>query len=187
MNSMNQAMGLIRIAVTGGPGAGKTSLLEGLNERGYTVAPEVARAIIADRLKRGLSPRPPQIEFAENIFRRDVEQYVSINTGKGFVFFDRSLVDSLGMVNELGLLAETDKHRVLTQYPFYPTAFILPPWREIYHTDSERDQSYDEAVRVYNALRTWYTECGYDVVEVPRMSIDDRCDFVLQYLAWQGI
>lgn len=179
---MNHKTGPNRIAVTGGPGAGKTTLLVGLKKRGYTIVPEVAREIIADRLKRGLSPRPPAIEFAKSILSRDVEQYEATHNGEGFIFFDRSLVDSLGMLDELAHLAEADKHRFLAQYPYYATSFILPPWREIYHTDSERDQSYEEAVRVHRALHEWYIKCGYNVVEVPKLAIDDRCAFVLEFL-----
>jgi predicted ATPase len=91
----------IRVAVTGGPGAGKTSLLEGLELRGYAVVPEVARKIIADRKTRRLSPRPSPIEFANAIVQRDVEQYEATRTGAKLIFFDRSLLDSpQGTVDE---------------------------------------------------------------------------------------
>ena len=36
-----------RILITGGPGAGKTTMLEELERRGYFVAPEVARTFFA--------------------------------------------------------------------------------------------------------------------------------------------
>lgn len=61
----------------------------------------------------------------------------------------------------------------------HPTAFILPPWREIYRTDDERDQTFDEAVMVYRALRDWYIRCGYNLVEVPTGTVANRRDFVL--------
>ena len=179
---MNHKTGPIRVAVTGGPGAGKTSLLEGLKLRGYAVVPEVARGIIADRKTGGLSPRPPLIEFAKAIVERDVDQYESTRTGEGIIFFDRSLLDSLGMLAHLDQLADADKQRFLEQYPYHSTAFILPPWREIYRTDSERDQSYEEAVRVYQSLREWYVQCGYNLIDVPKGTIDERCEFVLQSL-----
>jgi predicted ATPase len=86
----------IRVAVTGGPGAGKTSLLEGLRIRGYPIVPEVAREIIAQRKSKGLSPRPPPVEFAQMIMERDIEQYDSTSPEVDVVFFDRSLLDSLG-------------------------------------------------------------------------------------------
>lgn len=179
---MSHKAGPIRVAVTGGPGAGKTSLLEALKRRGYAVVSEVARAIIADRKANGLSARAAPIEFARAIVERDIDQYTSIRSGHVLVFFDRSLLDSLGMLAALGQLSDADRRRYLEQYPYHATAFILPPWREIYRTDLERDQTYEEAVRVYQSLRAWYIRCGYNVIDVPKRSIDERCQFVLESL-----
>lgn len=176
---MGEKIGPIRVAVTGGPGAGKTSLLRGLKQRGYAVIPEVAREIIAERNSEGLSPRPSPIEFAKAIMDRDIAQYESTRSFNGIIFFDRSLLDSLGMLAELGQLSDIERRRLLEQYPYHSTAFILPPWREIYRTDSERDQSFEDAERVYLALRDWYTRCHFNVIDVPTGTIDERCDFVV--------
>lgn len=171
----------VRIAITGGPGAGKTELLKALRDRGYSVVPEVAREIIADRKAKGLSARPPPAEFARMILDRDIFQYKQALPGTP-AFFDRSLLDSMSMLFELGCLPMEDKRQLLARYPYYPTAFILPPWREIYCTDSERDQTFDEAIAVYEALRDWYIGCGYCLVEVPKGTIDERCEVVLKAL-----
>jgi len=179
---MGEKIGPIRVAVTGGPGAGKTSLLQGLKQRGYAVIPEVAREIIAERNSEGLSPRPSPIEFAKAIMDRDIAQYESTRSSNGIIFFDRSLLDSLGMLAELGQLSDIERRRLLEQYPYYSTAFILPPWHEIYRTDSERDQSFEDAERVYLALRDWYTRCHFNVIDVPTGTIDERCDFVVREL-----
>jgi len=174
----------IRIAVTGGPGAGKTSMLEGLRQRGCTIVPEVAREIIGERKALGLSPRPSPIEFATAIFNRDIERYESAGTLQGMVFYDRCLLDSLGMLAELDQLTEAETRKLIEQYRYHSTAFILPPWREIYHTDSERDQTYEDAARVYEALKEWYVKCGYALIEIPTGTIEERCEFVLRKL-WE--
>jgi predicted ATPase len=179
---MSGQPGPTRVVVTGGPGAGKTSLLEGLARRGYAIIPEVARRVIADRTARGLPPRPPPIEFAKAIVERDVVQYESTRTRAGIVFFDRSLLDSLGMLAELNQVADAEVRKFLERCPYHATAFILPPWRAIYQTDSERDQSYEQAVGVYQAVRAWYLQCGYDLIDVPRGTVEERCEFVLRSL-----
>jgi predicted ATPase len=56
----------------------------------------------------------------------------------------------------------------------------MPPWEEIYTTDSERDQIYAEAVAVFESSKTWYAQGYYDVVEVPRASVDERVNFILK-------
>lgn len=53
------------IAASGGPGAGKTTTPDKLAQRGFSIVPEVARAIIAERKAQGLSPRPAPEAFAD--------------------------------------------------------------------------------------------------------------------------
>lgn len=170
----------MRIALTGGPGAGKTALVDALARRGYAVVPEVARRIIAERKARGLSPRPPPPEFARMIFEKDRAQYRAVAAVDGPVFFDRSLLDAMGMLWALGQLPDRDD--LLRRYPYHPTAFILPPWRDIYRQDTERDQTYVESVVVFQQLHRWYADCGYPPVEVPRDTVEARCDFILRNL-----
>ena len=58
----------------------------------------------------------------------------------------------------------------------------LRPWREIYTNDAERDQSFAEAERVQNRLTSWYRGCGYELIEVPRIPIQPRSEYVLRVL-----
>ncbi len=170
------------VVFSGGPGAGKTTVLAALEQRGYAVVPEVARRIIAERKAQGLSPRPSPIEFAQAILAEDAAQYAAASRKDGWVFFDRSALDALGSLFYLGELSDERKEEMLARFAYHPTVFVFPPWQEIYRTDSERDQTYDEAVRVYNSIRSWYSDCGYALVEVPPGTVDERCDFVLEAL-----
>lgn len=169
-----------RVVITGGPGAGKTTLLAELVARGCVGVPESARAVIRDRKRRDLSPRPDPPEFARAVLRLDIEQYRTTPAEHGLVFFDRGIPDALGMLHELGLLTPADSDHYLTGFPYSQTVLMLPPWEQIYTTDSERDQTYAHAVRVHASLCDWYSRCGFDLVEVPPGSVAERCDFVLR-------
>ena len=167
------------IAVSGGPGAGKTTTLDRLAERGFAVVPEVARAVIAERKAQGLSPRPSPEAFAEAILERDAAQHEAATSLSGPVFFDRSLLDSLGSLYSQGVLTPQRERTLLERYPYHHRALIFPPWEEIYCTDAERDQTYEEAVTVFHSVRRWYDRCGYELIEVPPGTVDARCDFIL--------
>ena len=173
---------LQRIVITGGPGAGKTALLNDLMARGHTVVKESARAIIQDRRCRGLDARPSPLQFAQDILQKDIEKYELTYPGARLAFFDRSIFDALGMLNEISPLSLTDLSNWIVQYPYHRTAFFLPPWREIYQNDEERDQTFAEAVDVYVFLKRWYIQCGFDIADVPALPVAERCNFVLKVI-----
>jgi predicted ATPase/putative methionine-R-sulfoxide reductase with GAF domain len=170
------------VIVTGGPGAGKTTLLAELAAMGYRTVDDSARAIIADRRARGASPRPDPRAFAEEILRQDIEKYLAQPRASGWVFFDRGLIDALGMLQELSPLPSTDLESRLASYPFHSTVFVLPPWGDIYTNDAERDQSFADAVGVHARVVRWYRSCGYVIDEVPRLPLVRRAEHVLRVL-----
>lgn len=169
------------IALTGGPGSGKTTVIAALCERGYDYVPESARAIIQERMKKGLNPRPTAREFAEQVLLRDIQQYARMAGASQLVFFDRCILDALSMFDQLGLKL-MEHQTLLAEYPYFRTAFSFPPWQEIYTTDAERDQTFADAIAVHEAVTGWYRKCGYDLIEVPRGTARDRCDFILQHV-----
>lgn len=69
------------------------------------------------------------------------------------------------------------------EVPLLLQVFVLPPWKEIYLNDAERDHTFDHAEAVHNITREWYRRCRYRLVEVPKVTVPERCTFVLQALA----
>ena len=170
------------VVLTGGPGAGKTTLLAQLAAMGFTTVEESARAIIAERLANGASRRPDPPAFAREILRRDIEKYLGQPQTAKWVFFDRGVIDALGMLQEVSALPEPELQAMLSTYLFH-TVFILPPWEAIYVNDAERDQSFAEAVNVHAKLVQWYRLCGCTLHEVPRLTVPQRAEHVLRVLA----
>jgi predicted ATPase len=172
-----------RIAITGGPGAGKTTLLLALQARGYTIVGDSARTIIQGRRRRGLSPRPEAYEFAHETLRMDIENFVRHAATPGHVFFDRSVLDALGFLDGVTPLNDGELSMWLSKYPYCSKVFVLPPWKAIYVNDAERDHTFEHAESVYRATQEWYRRCRYPLIEVPRVSVAERCAYVLQELA----
>ena len=109
----------------------------------------------------------------------DQAQYQRVRETPGPVFFDRGVVDALGMCDAAGVSNYGTFQEVLNEFPFHHTAFIFPPWKDIYTVDAERDQTFEEAVAVDDAVRRWYLRCGFRLVDVPQLDVDARCDFIL--------
>jgi predicted ATPase len=171
------------VVITGGPGAGKTTLLAALAARGYATVGESAREVIATRLALLLPPRPEPADFAREILRKDDEKYHRSLRSKGPIFYDRSAVEALAMVHEASPFSEIELKGKLSGYTFHQKVFVLPPWQDIYVTDAERDHTFTHAVTVHAQIVRWYTWCGYQINEVPRLEVGQRVSHVLQALA----
>jgi predicted ATPase len=171
-----------RVVITGGPGSGKTTLLKELDARGFATVGDSAREVIAERLARGEAPRPDLPAFARQILGRDIANYHATAPAGAWIFFDRGVPDSIAFVHEVSPLPDRELHEMLGTYKVHPTVFVLPPWQEIYCTDSERDQTFDDARRVHDRVVRWYRACGYNLDEVPREPTSQRAAHVVGVL-----
>ena len=169
--------------ITGAPGGGKTTLLLALQARGYTIVGDTARAIIQARRRRGLNPRPDPYTFAQEALRTDIENFIRHAASPGPVFFERGVLDALCGLDCITPLNESELSRWLSKYQYFPKVFVLPPWEAIYENDAERDHTFEHAESVNRIAQEWYRRCGYQVLEVPMVSVDERCSFVLRELA----
>src|SRR5882672_8774530 len=79
--------------LTGGPCAGKTTLLEELARRGFPVIPEAARMVIQDGR---LTPAADPLEFQREVLRRQLA--FERAAPSGVVFADRGVGDHFGYI-----------------------------------------------------------------------------------------
>ena len=65
---------------------------------------------------------------------------------------------------------------------YHTHVFILPPWKDIYQTDAQRKQDWNEAVFTYNKMIQTYRGYDYELVEVPKAPVGERADFILGFI-----
>lgn len=166
--------------LSGGPGGGKTSLLEYLASMGFNFIPETAREIIRERLSKGLSPRQDAATFAKEMFLKDYNNYMSNLHIQSPLFFDRSFIDSAGLLysSDIDEYNQIRNTHLINRYN--RNVFITPPWKEIYKNDAERDQTFDQAIGVYEQVCRLYRLNDYEIILLPRESIAARADFILK-------
>ena len=153
---------------------------------GYAVIEESAREIIRERRLNGQIPRPEPQEFVAELLRRDRAKYEDSALGPSPAFFDRCLIESVAMARESGVLSESEVTVMLGTAHFHGRVFILPPWKEIYTNDPERDHTFEHCERVHKGLSGWYAACGYELHEVPRATPRQRAQHVLRALSESG-
>ena len=165
--------------ITGGPGAGKTSLIEALGYRGFNVIGETGRIIIKERISRGLAPRPAQGQFGRLMFERDFQAYLENLDTMDELFFDRSFVDSAMILYKSGRLFSGTIDDIIVSHRFNKKIFMTPPWPEIYCNDDERDQSFEDATNIFENLLEWYKLKGYQPIMIPKIAVMERVNFIL--------
>jgi predicted ATPase len=67
----------------------------------------------------------------------------------------------------------------LSNYQYFPKVFVLSSWEANCENDAERGQTFDQAESFNRIALEWRRRCGYRIVEVPMVSVDERCTFVL--------
>ncbi len=167
--------------VTGGPGAGKTTLVDALARRGLPAMPEVGRAIIRQQRAIGGSALPwaDRLLFAELMLAWELRSHEEAGRHAGDVLFDRGVPDTLGYLRLSAIDPPAHVAAAAASIRYAPKVFILPFWPEIFDADTERRQSAEEARLTGNILALTYVELGYELVEVPPMPVERRADFVL--------
>lgn len=170
--------------ITGGPGSGKTTVLNELNRRGYRCVSEVARQIIQEQLNTGGTALPwaDRRLYTEAMLRRSIESFIEHTPAQGIAFADRGIPDTLCYARLIGLSGQQDIETACRDYRYGSCVFIAPPWKSIYQNDHERRQDYAEAVRTYDQMRRVYQECNYELFELPLVSPENRADFILSRL-----
>jgi Predicted ATPase len=171
------------VVISGGPGAGKTALIEELRRRGYSCSSEVAREIIQEQVRASGDALPwaERESYARQMLDRSVAAFEESSRAGSPVFFDRGIPDTLCYARLVGLSRELEHDAAVMcdRYRYWRRVFLAPPWREIYETDSERRQNFDEAVRTYSLMQETYEGCGYEVVRLPLVSVEERAAFLL--------
>lgn len=172
------------IVISGGPGSGKSTLIDALQQHGYARTVEAGRAIIQDQVAIGGTALPwdDRALFAELMLSWEMRSHRSAQDQKGPVFFDRGVPDVIGYLSLCGLPVPSHMETAAQQFRYNKTVFLAPPWPEIFGQDAERKQDFEEAVRTFTAMETTYHRFGYEIALLPKTSVEERVEFILDKL-----
>jgi predicted ATPase len=174
--------------ITGGPGSGKTTLIDALERKGFARTIEAGRGVIQDQMAIGgpaLPWRDPAA-FAELMLGWEIRSYRMAERQAGPVFFDRGVPDVVGYLRLMRLPVPAHVEKAADVFRYERRVFVAPPWREIFTQDAERRQDFAEAERTCDALTETYVRLGYEPVVVPRVPVAERMQFVIERALAEG-
>ena len=173
-----------KIVITGGPGTGKSSIINELIKREYTCFEEISRQVTLDARKDGIDQLflTKPLLFSELLLEARTKQFIdAVAIDKDLVFLDRGLPDVLAYMDYAN--SDYPKHfKDICEKHVYNKVFVLAPWQEIFVSDSERYENFDQAVEIHHALLDTYERFGYKLIDVPFDSIEKRTDFIIDDL-----
>jgi predicted ATPase len=165
--------------ITGGPGSGKTTMVNLLKERGYITTFEHARHYLdTQRLKvRTIDDvRKQQKEFQSGVLGMQIEQENQISPDV-LVFLVRAIPDALAYYRFLNL-PEDEKLTEELRTVSYKKKFILdclPLVKDYARTEEVATQK-----KIHALLINVYESLGFPVIQVPVLQPEERVDFILK-------
>jgi len=169
-----------KYVITGAPGTGKTTIINCLKKQGFSCSNEISREIIADQIESGgdVVPWKNLNAFSQRVATMRKVQYKNATENK-IHFFDRGLIDVIAYMRIDKI--DTDKNLIeaCKKTKYANSIFYTPIWEEIYINDMQRKENITRAIKIEETLLTCYKSFGYNLIEIPKIAIAERVDFVL--------
>ncbi len=168
--------------ITGAPSSGKTSVIDELAARGYPIQTEVARELIEECLRHGMTLAEIRgadyvQEMQRKILRFKLAREKALDEKK-LVFSDRGTPDSIVYFKLAGVDAKQAIEASHTYH--YRAVFMLDRLPLV--KDGVRTESDAQAEKICGQIAAAYTALGYELVAVPVLPVPQRADFILQKL-----
>ncbi len=171
----------VRAVLTGAPGAGKSTLLDAAAAAGLMTSPEVARELL--QVPGGMALRASDpLGFAEAMLEAHAHEFERHAANPEPVLFDRGFPDVVGFLDVSGLPVPKAVDDACRRMRYAGPILRAPAWRDIYRQDSERIQTWDEAVASDQAVTAAWRRYGYEPIDLPFESVSDRLRFLRKML-----
>ncbi|MEU9151942.1 AAA family ATPase [Streptomyces sp. NPDC048417] len=171
-----------RFILTGAPGAGKTSILRQLQQRGFDVVDEAATAIITREQAEGDAEPWTQAAFVEKVAVLQRQRQMQSASGDvALQIYDRSPICTHALSTYLGrpvseeLSAEID--RITRERVYEQQVFFI---RNIGYCEptAARRISFRESLAFERIHERSYRQFGYELVDVPAGAVAHRAEMI---------
>lgn len=173
-----------KIVITGGPGTGKSSIIDELKKRGHICFEEISRQVTLEARKNGVEQLflTQPLLFSQLLLEGRAKQFIEAEKHENTtVFMDRGLPDVLAYMDFFG--SEYPENFISAcQNNTYDIVFILSPWQEIFKRDSVRYETFEQSKIIHEHLLDIYKKFNYHLIDIPFDTVEKRVDFIMDFL-----
>lgn len=166
--------------ITGTSCSGKTTVIAGLEERGFKCVAEAARIYFEQELGKGRSME--EIRSNEPALQRQLAKLRAENEDRleptQLVFLDRAMPDSVSYANARGY-DSSELMRLARRYR-YRRVFLLE--RLPFTNDRVRTESEQTSIALERRLVEDYNMLGYELIKIPVIAVEQRIELILSHL-----
>lgn len=119
----------------------------------------------------------------EEVLKRNIRNHQDAQSMKAPVFFDRAIPECLAWMQLSGLALQPHHLAAPARFRYASSIFVAEPWPEVYVRNAERQASFERASRSYGPTVAAYVEAGYSPSIIPKASVQERVEFVLEQAA----
>lgn len=175
-----------RYIITGGPGSGKTSVINDLAKKGYLIVREAATDIIEEGLNQNIKTPWIADDYHLKVSRLMNKRQDEVRNSKEMVaFFDRGHLDGITYI----LLQRRKLPQEVIDYVqatindvfFDKTVFFIENLG-FCEEASNRDETLPEALEKSRHLKQNYLALGYEVISIPSGTIEQRSEWIIKQI-----
>jgi len=168
-----------KFVLTGAPGCGKSSIIEELNRRGFQTCPEVYTTLYNESKDYTVFSQPINLRYKLLDKQLFLESLLKKETP---VFLDRSTIDIILFAKYFNIempLDFIDKAKNKS----YDLVFLMEPLpKQYYKVTNIRKETQEESLKIHQFFKEEYKKFGYKVIEVPFDTIENRTQFILDFI-----
>lgn len=169
--------------ITGGPGFGKSTLINLLSALNFPVGKEAVRELLIsdnNAYEPGSAIHVP-MDFERKI-AMDRLNFLLTAEPDTIAFADRGLPDQIAYSWFKNKIPSAFIEEIVKANKYAPFVFITPPWKEIYMKDQVRKENFEEALEIHGQIVRAYLKFDYKIVNLPLVNPESRVQFIMNFL-----
>ena len=175
-----------RYIITGGPGSGKTSIIKELAKKGYLIVPEAATDVIEEGLQQNIQAPWMADDYHIKVSSLMAKRQVEVRDSKETIaFFDRGHLDGITyiLLQRRKLPQEVvDYVQASIEESFFDKTVFFIENLEFCEQAPHRDEDLEEALEKSRQIKQNYQALGYDVVNIPPGTIEQRSKWIIDQI-----